>query len=95
MVLRLTRLVIDALGRSGRSGGVGQPQHGHVEAELLAVLQISPDGAAVEIYNGPAASVWGAIAHKTMGSNRQRQIGLRRLRELQAQVPPEQQLRVH
>lgn len=61
-------------------------------AEVLVVLQISPDGAAVEIYNGPAAPVWAAIAHKRVGSNGQRQVSLSRLRELQELVPVERRL---
>lgn len=40
-------------------------------------------GAMAEVYNGPAAPVWEAIAHKTMPSNGQRQISLTRLRQLQ------------
>lgn len=62
------------------------------EAELLLVLQISSDGTATEVYNGPAVPVWAAIAHKRMGNNGQRQISLRQLKELQAQVRVEQRL---
>lgn len=61
-------------------------------AELLLVLQISHDGTAETIYNGPATPVWAAINHKAMGSNGQRLVSLRRLRELQGLVPGEQQL---
>lgn len=59
-------------------------------AELLVVLQISPDGAAAEVYNGLAAPVW-AQAGKLQG-NGQRRISLKQLQGLQDQAPVEQRL---
>ena len=61
-------------------------------AEQLLALQFNGDGTAETIYNGPASPVWAAISHKAMGSNGQRQVSLRLLRELQALVAQEQQL---
>ena len=61
-------------------------------AEQLVALQFNGEGTAESIYNGPAAPVWAAISHKAMGSNGQRQVSLRLLRDLQALVAEEQQL---
>ena len=51
-------------------------------AERFIALQINPDGSAVEVYDGPAAPVWAALAHKGMPSNGQRTITLNKLRQL-------------
>ena len=53
-------------------------------ADRLIVVTIdATNGAMAEAYNGPAAPVWAAIAHKAMPDNGQRQISLARLRQLQ------------
>jgi hypothetical protein len=61
-------------------------------ADHLLVFTISAEGQEAVIYNGPATLVWGAIAHKAMPDNGQRQISLARLRELQQTVLAEQML---
>lgn len=55
-------------------------------AERLIVLQITPDGEAIEVYDGPAAPVWGAVAHLQPGSNGQKFVSLAKLRLLQGQL---------
>jgi len=62
------------------------------EAEFLLAIQVNPDGSFSVVYNGPAAPVWERIAHKRMPDNGQRAVSLKRLRELQAEVAPEQML---
>jgi hypothetical protein len=58
-------------------------------ADHLLVLTISAEGQEAVIYNGPAAPMWDAFAHKAMPDNGQRGISLARLRELQQTVPAE------
>ena len=53
-------------------------------AERFIALQINRDSSAVEVYDGPAAPVWAAVAHKAMPDNGQRTITLNKLRQLQA-----------
>ena len=40
-------------------------------------------GSAVEVYDGPAAPVWAAVAHKAMPDNGQSTINLNQQRQLQ------------
>ena len=61
-------------------------------ADHLLVIRINAESREDVIYNGPAASVWTAIAHKAVQSNGQRKISLSKLRELQKSVPVEQML---
>lgn len=52
-------------------------------ADRLIVLQITEGGEPVEVYDGPAAPVWAAVAHKKAGTNGQKKISLSKLRRLQ------------
>jgi hypothetical protein len=61
----------------------GPPDH-------LLVLQLSREGAATEVYNGPGALVWDAVG--AMQRNGQCPISLSRLRKLMASVPHELRL---
>lgn len=83
---------IDAHDADGRSveikataGSKGVALRGfEPRADRLIVVTIdATTGAMAEVFDGPAAPVWEAIAHKTMASNGQRQISLARLRQLQ------------
>ena len=55
-------------------------------AERFIALQINRDGSATEVYDGPAAPVWAAVAHKELPSNGQRTITLNKLRQLQEDI---------
>ena len=66
---------------TGKSKGVALRGYGP-SAERFIALQINSDGSATEVYDGPAAPVWDAVAHKAMPSNGQRTITLNQLRQL-------------
>ena len=77
----------DAPGRSveikctGKNKGVALRGY-EPSAERFIALHINRDGSAIEVYDGPAAPVWAAVAEKTMPDNGQRTITLNQLREL-------------
>ena len=78
----------DAQGRAvevkctGKNKSVALRGH-EPSAERFNALQINRDGSAVEVYDGPAAPVLTAVAHKAMPDNGQRTITLNKLRQLQ------------
>jgi hypothetical protein len=79
----------DAVAPDGRNVQVKVTQRQRVplsEApDQLIVLQLSSDGEAVEIYNGPGKPAWVAAGKRQ--KNGQRPISLSRLRELMKRVP--------
>ncbi|MCK0152927.1 hypothetical protein MWU49_04375 [Alcanivorax sp. S6407] len=56
------------------------------EPEHAIVIQIHPDGTFTEIYNGPGALVWQQFQGKSLPSNGQFQISLKRLAQLNQQL---------
>jgi hypothetical protein len=60
-------------------------------SEHLIVLQFDAAGEADEVFNGPGEKAW-AAASKRNPRNGQHTISLRKLRELQADVPPADRL---
>ena len=74
------------------AGSVALRGHEPVAEDLqLLVLALSKDGAAVEIFNGPAAPVWAAAGK--MQDNGQRRISFSALKRIQATVLTAAQLR--
>jgi hypothetical protein len=79
------RLVQIKATQGQRIGLRGEPEH-------LIVLQITPEGSARELYNGPGAPVWGAAG--AMQDNGQRPISASRLRGIMEQVSADMRLPV-
>lgn len=62
------------------------------EPEHTIVIKILSDGSFDEIYNGPGSIVWSQFSGKTMPSNGQYQISLKRLKALNSQVNENQRV---
>ena len=64
------------------------------EPDYLIVLHIEKNGAFHEEYNGPGKPVWDPFRNRKPPKNGQFQVSLSRLRELDAQVLPEDRIKV-
>jgi hypothetical protein len=84
----------DAIAKDGRSVQIKITQGKSVglraEPDYLIVLNLSPSGDAIEIYNGPGPQVWQCCGK--MQKNGQRQIRLTKLSGLMKDVDPDQKI---